>query len=1456
MRTLCPLAFLSVVFCVLLSAAVADAQVKMPQLAVYVEDSQAAQDLLDQAKSLIEQKRISEAAAVYRKVMEEYPTKLARTSEKMYADVRRRVLTDVVGNPELLEAYRRLEEPGAQRALAAASLPAPNRAALEAVIGRYLPCPSGLEAGLRLAALYLEAANPDDAAGVLDELASHPDLKSQQSRWEMLQAAVGIFSGDQARYEKHLASLRKLNDTVAIAAVERWSKSVHRPDRDHAINPALQQVDAIVPENLPAALWTIKLPDPFGEGVREAIIRNNGINDPNASPAMHPVPVVHGERILINNGAAVLALDQNSGRRLWSYARPDTSGAQLNPLIQMTGPLADQRSVLIDDDRVVTVMGFAVPVNMNWQVRSSGTSLVCLRESDGQPLWRVEPGDADPALTNAYFHGTPLADHNRILVMARRNQGSGFQDAYVVALDAQTGRPIWTRYLSSAIATSRNSSSPLSQMVLSSGRLYISDNLGSVNCLESRNGAVVWLHVMPAQATELDMAFGRPRRGSAWNTPAPLLVEAGLIVASLDVNRPAQLLNPNTGELIRELDGDAWLGANTFFRVKQGILCVGTTVYLLDDKTLEEKWNNRVTGAERSESFRGRAAVTTDRILLPQRDRIVVLNLNDGKTIAQFPTDSPGSLLAIDGQIVVSDSDSLQNHLEWTIALDRLRREIKNNLSDPEPGLSLAAVAITNKQAEAATEGADAALAALRRHHSGVDGDAPQLSDARFQHAFDQLLTFAMMPTDTALRQAMYDRVGSIASTPQQEVAYQIGVAGFLADSSIPEAAVDHYQAVLADTTLSSQLYHRGSVTREAGMEARLRIADLIQANGVKVYAKYEAQAADRLHELQNTADAIQLLEVARQYPLSGSAPSALLAAANVLAAAGDTNSAIVQLRRVYNYGPETNVYAQAIGRLVEIYESTGRTREARFWLEQTRRLNPKLQPIRAGTPIDTATWLEELAAKPSLESPLPVITTPLAQPRVLTGRLLIPTAQLEETWPRDQMLIQTGGKLALLAGPHLAVKWETDVPIAPLTLISMSDGQAILWNGGDGRLTVIDLAAGKPLWPERLARPLLDEVGTDAQRLAQASVEERRIIELANNGPLIIPGRNVPQPADDTFFLRVNDSVICLGDRAGRLVGIERATGRVLWKLLCPMNQLESLEISEDSLVVSGITASGTDAAGGSVIVLDALTGEQRGPTLDDKLPAMWAGMSAEGLVLRVTIGEVVANNVKDATVAWRLKSPEPMGIVVPRSGTTVLFMAEPSGGVSAIQTATGAVIARLSMAQISISARRANGDMSIWSDGSLWHLMTRGAALTLDKNGKTQWRDAVAQPQKQFLRQLVGQNQLVLVSLVDGPAGALVAAPQGRRFIQVGNNGPVLIEQQNPANGGPVQPAGEANGQKGWTYKLYFLNRQTGIITHEQTLGPLRDALDPARSVFLDNALVLGTRTAVMIFSGEQKK
>ena len=250
---------------------------------------------------------------------------------------------------------------------------------------------------------------------------------------------------------------------------------------------------------------------------------------------------------------------------------------------------------------------------------------------------------------------------------------------------------------------------------------------------------------------------------------------------------------------------------------------------------------------------------------------------------------------------------------------------------------------------------------------------------------------------------------------------------------------------------------------------------------------------------------------------------------------------------------------------------------------------------------------------------------------------------------------------------------------------------------------------------------------------------------------------------AGPSYMVKVNDAVLCMADRNGRVVGIDRRTGHELWRLLCPVERLTLMNLTDDALVLAGLTGTQTDAPSSTLMVLDPLTGEVRLPPMDDKRPILWASVSADGLLLSVTATEAVAHHLSDGNLAWRIALTGDIVTPIGPDGGELLFVQElfsQDSGAAGNNPAGDRHLDGAGGQPVGLPAHGgdgpAAGPRAVEQD---WHLLRGDQAIALGADGLVRWRDAVAYlPDRQYQRQLIGEDRLAVLALIHpGVTGGL---------------------------------------------------------------------------------------------------
>lgn len=1463
----------------------------------YVDDSQEAQDLIARAQDFLDSGRLSDAAQRFQAVIESHANKLVERGPGIYGDVVAVVTARLRGNAKLAAEYQRIFEPTASGRLSRAA----GTSDLIDILTLYELTPSGLTAGLRLAGIYLAAGTPMDAAAVLDRLASHPTLGTDVSlkrRWQYLRGAAAVYGGEDQAAEALITELRRVGHVQESQQLQGWREARVRVPGGVVWNPLSATPIAALPTKLGQPLWELpvvitspQVPNAL-PGARPMMVGREDVSQ------FEPIPSGWADRVFIHHGTEVRAVDRTSGRLLWRYEPKSPENVVDDRWMRMVIATPDQRGVAVEEERLYAVM--AAPISQQMPYRPNvplGTQLVGVSTRDGAELWRLGIAELGEALASGSFYGTPVARDGRVYAFVRRAQMGGFHAAFVIAVDGVTGKPLWKRYLASAAMGHRSISRPMSQMTLDGWRLLVADHLATVACLDARDGTMLWLHVLPIPTQNEEMADmqARQTRMSTGLLPVaspPIVTPSGVVVSAVTGQGSRRLLDLSTGAMLRPLDAPGWADAIYMLPAGGDVLSVGQTVTrLFDGATLKEKWSVPLPAP------RGRAAVMSDRVVIPTQTRAVALAMASGEAVWQQPYDKPGGVLVMPDQIVFSDGQSVRSHMTWERAYEGLRAEMRAKPGDAKSGLALADLAMRSRQPEAALEGVDAALAAI----AGKPEDAESRAEV-----FRQVMGFAENEAnDSALRYKLYDRVAGVAAGPNEEMMYQISRGVFLASMGNASGAVDHFQTVLSDPTMSALPLKRGGTVRQAGVEAKLQLTEVVKKSGAKVYERYEAMAAQRFAELAPRGletvapgNAKALMELAAQYPMATTAPMAIAAAGEAMAAGNNPGGALIHLISAYAQVSDPRALARIGGRVVEVSLAQGHARQARRWLERMRRERPDLKPLRGGVAIDAEQWLKEIDAMPGGRLDRPRITAPLQRVEVLQGRLLAPQTHTEEGWPRDRVVLLNQGQVELRSGDELKVQWTAAVGPGPVELLELTPQRVVIWRPATGRLRAFNGQTGESLWPDVAAEQAFEppeqaERARDAKEIArlqhermQARVQMRANLAqqqqfVVQNGQvvhivdgMVVQGGIAATPAFNgpaDRLVRSNEEVICIAEGSGRVVAIDRLTGKPLWRVRAPTPQLTQFEMGENWIALAGVTMANSGKPASVVLVLDPATGNTKLALNEELPPPAWLAVTEEGLLLRLGRSEVIANAITDGSIRWRVPLNTTGGAAAAFQGEGTLLVQESDACVVVIASDTGQVVRRVGVPSWGpmntgvVGRRQSPGSRARLQEvDRVAHFLSPAGATAIGLDGSVHWQDALAAQDKVFLLQAAAENTLVALAMTptdearrlgvggfDVLRGQFMAMEQRavrREQIRGQPNDPAAadaLELQLAAQVAPPSP-------NGWGYTLYLFDRDTGSLRQARSLGPIRQPLNIDTIILLDGRVLLTTDRATLVIHG----
>ena len=1436
--------------CVIALPLYLDAQVRLGpstqrvQQPVYVEDSPAAQDLAEAALELRDQGEYVQAAQKLQSIIEKYPHKLMRTGASSYTDAVLWVRRSLREEERLLSAYRTLFDEEAAR-MADQAMPTPDRpidvAALRAVLSQYTLTPAGMRAGLTLSAYHLERAEARDALSVLDDLMNHPDLSEQPGRYHMLRGVALLLIGNRDGYETQLSLLDELGDVTWHDDLQAMAHRVHPTLRRQADLHAVGT--ASLPSDLTQPLWEIDLLEALWAEAGQRVEVRKAIED---RALLRVRPVVAREHIILNLGDGMIAYDRASGWRQWEVQ--DQREPTENALMYMPHTtVIEPRGVCVVGDRVYGYLGWVYPNQAARAPGSTGVSLVAANLEDGRERWRVTPGDLDPSFENASFDGTPITGGGRIYTLIKRVQVTGLHDVYLAALDESDGGLVWRRHLSSSSSQAPYNRGPSPRMTQHAGRLYISDNRGAVVSMDGRTGTVRWVTILP-EAGIVDVTAVRTVRTRS-DVPEPVVTAAGLLIPPIGSGRAYLLLDVETGEVTRTLDDSPWSDVSACYPAGEDVLAIGSaSVSLFDGATLDQLWRKQLD-VGRDGTVRGRPAIglssagagTNERgvVVFTTQRRLYALKLNDGQVLADVSNDTAGHVVLAPGQVLVASTIGLHAYTDWQVARQHLLDLVEQHPSDPRPGMALARLALRSGRDAQVLQGIDLALASLT--HPPMESLEP---DQRQAEVYDLLydITISDASVNPDLRGELLDRMARSATGPKQEAAYQLTRGRHLIEMNEPARAVEHYQEVLADPSLAAQLYTVGRRSRLAGLEARRQIKGLILSHGREVYRSYDLLAEHELQELISTGeqDAAVYIALADRYPLALSVNRARQYAADRALETGDEAGALRQLQAVYLDTADDADRSQIAGRIAALYLSHDRPEHARHWLRRVKREYPQLLLTDESGLVTAADWLARLDEQSLFTfRQLPRIGLPLSEPTWIDGRPMHSiTHVVGADRPCDRVLMAGNGEWWMLSMPGLTEPWRQPIPAQGMRVLAWDGWQVLWWSPQTMTLGAIDSRTGEALWQSVDCRALMERAGGLGMQQERRNRQQQQFLEVLG-GTTVRRSFRVGEAADERLIWAVDLSSVVLADHLGRVACIDRDTGRVRWSVLGQADSLTDVAIGDGLVALAGASWVDTAAQHGIITLLDPLTGEQHKTVFQTEQVPIWIAFADNGHLISAMSGTLPAHHVATGLTQWHTDSAIRNSLWSRyRIGGNLLTVAEMRGEVGTLQVVElddGRVVNQLPVR--SAADKLALFDPVYTTDA--WYASTQMQTLSLEASGQLRWIDAICAPPGHIKQQYVSDRYVLIVS--GTPPRQVPQLPQLNINERAGANQALedILRQ--------ARDRAETSG-----YRLFVLDRHSGVIERELPLIALQTDLDPSAGAIIDGALLIDSGEKTLVIQG----
>ncbi|MBM4112931.1 MAG: hypothetical protein FJ253_06090, partial [Phycisphaerae bacterium] len=247
-------------------------------------------------------------------------------------------------------------------------------------------------------------------------------------------------------------------------------------------------------------------------------------------------------------------------------------------------PIADSSRMTIAGDMLILLSGHGAEKR-----RTGAGRVVALDLETGEPIWERSLASlelADPDGSDGLFpHGAAVVVDDTVVVMGRKVNARQESVATLVGLELATGRPRWTTYLAGCGSRPMSNMRAFSDPVVHDGAIFVASTVGATARIEPSTGTIRWLVRTAVPVTDIT-APPLP-----WENGSPVPTPQGLLAISPD-QKGVMLLDAEDGALKRTMTlgrGEAWGVPRYLVGDRDGvrILAVGDDVLFFDADSTE-----------------------------------------------------------------------------------------------------------------------------------------------------------------------------------------------------------------------------------------------------------------------------------------------------------------------------------------------------------------------------------------------------------------------------------------------------------------------------------------------------------------------------------------------------------------------------------------------------------------------------------------------------------------------------------------------------------------------------------------------------------------------------------------------------------------------------------------------------------------------------------------------------
>jgi len=1230
---------------------------------VYVDDSPAATEGLLRANELAAVGNLTEAAGVLQHIMTEFGGSVVAAGtpgdDDLFISVREKVYLQLLANPALLARYRETQGDGAQRALKAGRV--------NEVEERQLLTAAGFDAALIVAESQLENARFEAALLTLDQLEKHPDRTMERGTKaaELLTRLASYTRGATAE--------------DAWARVARWRADARlepaaRSESERPPEPAVRDTfgvgDALLLDGL---LERPLASDRIGEPIDtlRSLVAGSMLRDvPETAMTLHAAPSVSGDLVYVNDGERVSAWDRFTLTLRWR--QHVDSPPSMSTAFAAASTLEEMNRVAVQEPYAVAVTGLSLLGRPTPE-----RTVTAFDARTGDALWSRTLLQISPQFDESMLRGSAVIEEGTVIVAAvKQSQQKRMVGLYLIGLDAATGETKWIRTAGSigSLPWSNGRQGAGDETIADRGILYRSDRLGVVAAIESANGRVRWVRrAMPETVTQSGFL------SQQWQTNQAVLRGEQLFTLSPD-RREVLVMNRRSGALERRLAAQRLGLPSYMLTCGDWLVGVGNVRVRALDLSAPD-WFDRpsIPVADVTErGIRGRVVVHERSLMVPIATGIRIIampspsELETSKPDIALKDDAegadvnqqilavvepklpsreirlsmPGTVLAMESQLLVVDDERIHGYLLWDVAEKLLRERMAASTDNPEPAITYAELSHQSGRMEKVLPAVDEALAIIERDPLG---QRHGVSRSRLFRALLEMvepdaqsaLTARLTPAD---RKELIERLARAAAEPAEQVAYRMAAGRALEAESQARAAAEMYQSILDSSVFASQSYTSRQTTLPADVEATRRLRDLVRSSGAAVYASFDAEAARRLGEMTAETTPEQMEALARRYPMSRAAAQAWSMAAERYVATQRVDAAVFALEEGYRAASEVLTDADPllgsiVGRLILAQERAGRVIPAIRLIEATNIQRPGLVVSDGSAALDTQELLTRLRDRLASLERRPDIGEAFGKATALEGWSIVePACGMLPGAPTDVALLGSSlGELAMFRFDRNSGTPEQVWAGVSNELYLFLSENAAYFGRSVGEMGTPDqvairrnLTTGKVQWATPPFRSIF-------------AGDERPAPDPMLGGAFDTPLRS--GVASHELFTMLDAGVFVLLERSGRIAAFDAESGDLIWSKSSTISQVFDAAMGAGHLVMIGADEAPSPHSmldtemRHTSLILEARTGQVL-MRHEEPRPMRWTRVSPQGEVLIGGEPGVICIDAFRRIVKWRSES------------------------------------------------------------------------------------------------------------------------------------------------------------------------------------------------------------------------